>query len=174
MTTIYYAAGSLDGFIADPGHSLDWLLTRDVDGSGPMGIDTFLPGVGAMAMGATTYRWIRENLPGGWPYTVPCWVFTHHRPERPDGADVQFTAEDVADVHEQMVGAAAGQHVWIVGGGELAGQFADRGLLDELWVQWAPVTLGGGAPLLPRRLEFRYEELVRNGEFACARLSVVR
>jgi dihydrofolate reductase len=51
-----------------------------------------------------------------------------------------------------MIKAANGRNVWIVGGGELAGAFADAGLLDELILGVAPVTLGGGAPLLPRRL----------------------
>jgi len=37
-----------------------------------------------------------------------------------------------------------------VGGGELVGQFHDHGLLDELIVTIASVTLGGGSPLLPR------------------------
>ena len=40
----------------------------------------------------------------------------------------------------------------LVGGGHLVGQFADHGLLDEILLGVAPVTLGGGAPLPPRRL----------------------
>jgi hypothetical protein len=59
---------------------------------------------------------------------------------------------DVRPVHAQLVEAAAGKNVWIVGGGELAGEFHDHGLLDELIVQVTPVTLGGGAPLLPRAI----------------------
>jgi dihydrofolate reductase len=53
-----------------------------------------------------------------------------------------------------MTDAAAGKNVWLVGGGELVGQFHDHGLLDEIVVQVAPVTLGGagGAPLLPRTI----------------------
>jgi dihydrofolate reductase len=46
--------------------------------------------------------------------------------------------------------------------------------LDEVIVFIAPVTLGAGAPLLPRRLELRLEELGRNGDFAAAKYSVVR
>ena len=38
----------------------------------------------------------------------------------------------------------------------------------------APVTLGAGVLLLPRRIELRLEEAGRNGDFACARYSVVR
>ena len=84
------------------------------------------------------------------------------------------TAEDPSLVHAAMVEAAAGRDVWIVGGGDLAGQFADRGLLDEVVVAIAPVTLGGGAPLLPRRVELAVQDLARNGEFACVRYAVVR
>jgi dihydrofolate reductase len=51
-----------------------------------------------------------------------------------------------------MVAAAADRNVWIVGGGELAGQFYDDGLLDELLVQVGSVTLGSGKPLLPRAI----------------------
>jgi dihydrofolate reductase len=171
--TVYYTASSLDGFIADPENSLSWLLTRDVDSSGPMGYDAFIASVGALAMGATTYEWILDHEDGRWPYAVPCWVFTHRN--LPAGeADIRFTSADVATVHAEMAEAAGDGVVWLVGGGDLVGQFADAGLLDEVWVQYAPVTLGGGSPLLPRRMEFRLEELARNGEFACARFAVVR
>jgi dihydrofolate reductase len=51
-----------------------------------------------------------------------------------------------------MVLAAGGRNVWIVGGGELARQFYDCGLLDEMFVQVGSVTLGAGKPLLPRTI----------------------
>jgi len=90
------------------------------------------------------------------------------------GATVKFVQGDVSPVHAEMAAAAADRNLWIVGGGDLAGQFADAGLLDEVIVSVAPVTLGGGAPLLPRHLELRLEEVGRNGDFAAARYSVVR
>ncbi len=173
MTTVYYTASSVDGFVADPEDSLSWLLSRDVDGAGPMGYDAFFAGVGALCMGATTYAWVREHEQT-WPFTLPCWVFTHRDLAPPEGADVRLTSADVAQVHAEMVQAAAGRDVWVVGGGDLAGQLADRGLLDELRVQYAPVSLGAGAPLLPRRVELRLEEVDRNRDFACARYTVVR
>jgi dihydrofolate reductase len=89
-------------------------------------------------------------------------------------AQIQFTSAEVEVVHEAMAAAAGDRNIWIVGGGDLAGQFADAGLLDGVIVQIAPVTLGGGAPLLPRRIELSLEELGRNGDFACARFSAVR
>jgi dihydrofolate reductase len=179
--TQYYTATTLDGFIADPVNSLDWLFTRDQDPGGPMNYAAFIADVGAMAMGATTYEWIldhefadKDPADWKWPYEIPCWVFTHRDLPVVPGARVTFTSAEVATVHGEMAGAAGGRNIWIVGGGDLAGQFADVGLLDEVIVSIAPVTLGGGAPLLPRRIELRLDELGRNGDFVAARFSVVR
>jgi dihydrofolate reductase len=87
--------------------------------------------------------------------------------------DVRFAQGDVRAVHAAMTEAAGGKDLWVVGGGDLAGQFAEAGLLDEVIVYIAPVTLGGGAPLLPRRLDLRLEELAQNRAFACARYAVL-
>jgi dihydrofolate reductase len=159
---------------------LDWLFTRARDEEGPLNYGQFIAEVGAIAMGSTTYEWILDHEFAGkdaadwtWPYDVPCWVFTHRTLPVVPGARIEFTSAEVTSVHEEMVSAAGDRNVWIVGGGDLAGQFADAGLLDEVIVSVAPVTLGGGAPLLPRRIELRLDELERNGDFACARFSVV-
>ncbi len=171
--TQYYTATTLDGFIADSNHSLDWLFTREQDRDGPLNYSSFIAGVGALAMGANTYEWVLGHEHGNWPYEVPCWVFTH-RDLPVAHAAIELTADDVPTVHERMRAAAGDRNVWIVGGGDLAGQFAERGLLDEVIVYIAPVTLGAGAPLLSRHVELRLEELARNGDFACARYAVVR
>jgi len=173
VATQYYTASSVDGFIADPDNSLSWLLSRDIDAAGPQHYEAFIEGVGALCMGATTYQWVLDNDPGGWSYDVPCWVFTHRAFPETDH-DIRFTTTPVPEVHAAMLVAAGGRNVWVVGGGDLAGQFHDHGLLDELWVQFAPVTLGDGAPLMPRRVELDLLELDRNREFACARYRVVR
>lgn len=179
--TQYYTATALDGFIADEHHSLDWLFTRNQEPDGPQNYRAFIADVGAIAMGATTYEWVidhefRHKDPSEWkwPYDIPCWVFTHRRLTVVPDAPIEFTSDAVADVHARMVDVAGGKNVWIAGGGDLVGQFADVGLLDEVIVFIAPVTLGAGAPLLPRRLELRLEELGRNGDFAAAKYSVVR
>ena len=85
---------------------------------------------------------------GAWPYQLPAWVLTTRELPQVDG-DVRVARGDVRAVHDEMTAAAGGKDRWVVGGGDLAGQFADAGLLDELIVYVAPVTLGGGAPLLP-------------------------
>jgi dihydrofolate reductase len=174
--TVYYTATTLDGFIADPVDSLDWLFVHDIDANGPMNYDEFIAGVGAIAMGATTYEWIRARIVEGrdkWGYAVPAVVFTHRDLPTIEGADVRFTSNDVNAAHADLVAAASGKDVWVVGGGDLAGQFADAGLLDEIVAAIAPVTLGAGRPLFPRRYALRLTDLARNGAFACARYAVL-
>ena len=179
--TQYYTATTLDGFIADPKHSLDWLFTRDQDHEGLLNYAEFIAGVGAIAMGSTTYEWIiehefadKDQSEWKWPYDLPCWVFTSRPLQVVPGAQIDFVRGDVVPVHVEMVEAAGGKNVWIVGGGDLAGQFAEAGLLDEVIVYIAPVTLGAGAPLLARRVELRLEEMGQNRDFIAARYSVVR
>lgn len=156
--TQYYTATTIDGFIADEHNSLDWLF--EADSSGPDKFGPFMAGVGAIVMGATTFEWVvgHEKLVdepqkwGEWYGDRPSWVFTHRDLPKLPGADITFVQGDVRPVHEAMVAASGGKNIWVVGGGELAGSFADAGLLDDLVLGVAPVTLGAGAPVLPRRL----------------------
>jgi dihydrofolate reductase len=171
--TTYYTATSLDGFIADEANSLEWLLRQDHDQAGPLNYDAFFARIGAAVMGSTTYEWVLHHEQGRWPYQLPTWVMTTRDLPTVDG-DVRFGRGDVRAVHEAMTAAAGDGDLWVIGGGDLAGQFADAGLLDEIIVYLAPVTLGGGAPLLPRALDLHLEELARNEAFACARYTVIR
>ena len=178
--TQYYTATSIDGFIADEDNSLDWLFAVDEGQPEEVGQNPFadfFAEVGAFAMGATTYEWVMahdalQEQPLKWADyygDVPAWIFTHRDLPSIPGAKLSFVQGDVRAVHEAMVTAAHGKNIWIVGGGELAGAFADAGLLDELIVGVAPVTLGAGAPLLPRRLTSSRLALIgsqQRGQFA--------
>ena len=173
--TQYFTATSVDGYIADADNSLDWLFEVPRNGgSGAEGFGRFFAGVGAMAMGATTYEWVfaHERLDQHpekwreWYGATPTWVFTHRQLPVADG-DIRFVEGDIAPVHDEMVAAADGRNVWLVGGGELVGAFADRGLLDEILLGVQPVFLGSGAPLLPRRLtskRIRLESATQDGQ----------
>ena len=63
--TQYYTATTLDGFIADENHSLEWLFTRDQDRAGPLSYASVVADVGALAMGSTTYEWILDHAAEG-------------------------------------------------------------------------------------------------------------
>lgn len=151
MKTQYYTASSLDGYIAGPEHSLEWLLQFGTED--PTYTD-FIKDVGAIAMGSSTYEWILQHdtfadvkKPKPWPYKQPTWIFTSRSLKTVAGADIRFVEGDVRPVYQNMVEAAAGKNIWIVGGGHLAAQFHEHGLLDEFIVTIAPVILAGGAPL---------------------------
>lgn len=157
MKAVYYTATSLDGFIADPNDSLEWLF--QLEGGGDSDYPEFIARIGAIAMGSTTYEWVlnHEKMlePGNekkWPYEQPCWIFTTRDLPKVPGADIRFARGDVRPVYEEMRAAANGRDIWLVGGGELVGQFWDHGLLDEIIATIGSVTLGAGAPLLPRAI----------------------
>ncbi|MFK4113318.1 dihydrofolate reductase family protein [Microbacterium sp. NPDC006705] len=156
---IFDTASSLDGFIADGANSLSWLFA--VDGGDEPDASLLPENAGVIVEGSTTYEWVLAESdilahPERWQEfhgDRPTFVFTTRELPRPAGADVRFVSGPVSDMLARIREAAAGHDVWVVGGGDLAGQFLDAGALDQIAVSIAPVTLGGGAPLLPRRIE---------------------
>jgi dihydrofolate reductase len=161
--TVYYCATTLDGYIAETDDSIDWLTgyrgSFDDPAAEPIAgsYDRFYEGVGALVSGATTYEWVLGHTDGGrdWPYAgKPCWILSSRdlpKPSHPD-ADVRIVAAEVADLHDEMIAAAGQRDLWVVGGGNVASQFADHGLLDRVEVTVVPVVLGEGKPLFERRL----------------------
>jgi dihydrofolate reductase len=170
LKTQYFTASSLDGFIADSDNSLNWLYQFADDSSEEL--NDFFAQAGAIVMGSTTYEWLLANeiKPGSddakpWPYSQPTWVFSSRQlPPIPD-ADIRFVSGDVRPVHEAMRAAAGEKNIWLTGGGDLVGQFYDHGLLDEIIVTVASVTLGSGAPLLPRKIAFPPLKLISVKQF---------
>ena len=157
MKTQYYTATTLDGFIATEDDSLEWLFSLgDVNASS---YPEFISKVGALAMGSKTYEWMMRNadlvaaeVGSAWPYEQPTWVFTSRELPRIAGADLRFANGPVVDAFDAMRTAAGDRNLWVVGGGELAGQFYDADLLDEIIVQIGSATLGRGKPLFPRQV----------------------
>jgi dihydrofolate reductase len=146
----YYVAQSLDGYIATEDEDLSWLISTDFGPAGwRRGYEEFISGIGAIAMGSTTYEWILREMPE-WEYRgLPTWVFTRREGLAvPDEADVRFTSDPVTEVAAAMRAAAGDKDAWLMGGGELAGQFAAAGVLDGLSVCIVPSWLGGGRPTI--------------------------
>ena len=168
-TTVYYCASSLDGYIAEVDDSLDWLLNyqgtfaHEAAEPGPMseggGYERFYEGVRALVAGSATYEWILDHLDvaggGEWPYRgKPCWVLSSRELRLPEGegADVRVVDASVGELYGEMAAAAGDGVLWVLGGGGVASQFADEGLLDEVQVTVVPIVLGGGKPLFEHRL----------------------
>ncbi len=166
--TVYYGAASLDGYLATADDNLDWLLNyegtfeQEAAEPDPMseggGYERFYEGVRALVMGSVTYEWILDHLDvaggeGKWPYRgKPCWVLSSRRLRLPEGegVDVRIVDASVSELYGELAAAAGDGVLWVVGGGNVASQFADAGLLDELVVTVVPVVLGDGKPVFDR------------------------
>lgn len=163
MKTIYFAAASLDGYIADQSDSLEWLFKN-----GPTNIsfiDQFVETIGAIAMGSSTYKWLLDNSKE-WAYKVPCFVFTHQNLKVMDGADVRFVKGDIPVRHEELKKLAKGKNIWLMGGGDLVGQFYDHGLVDEMHIQTVAVFLNEGKKLFGRKTDtaFKIKDIRQRGD----------
>ncbi|NIE98320.1 dihydrofolate reductase [Acinetobacter sp. Tr-809] len=155
MKVQYFAASTLDGFIATEDDSLEWLFALgELDNSS---YPSFIANVGALVMGSATYEWILNNAEqvaaetgSPWPYTQPTWVFSSRELPLIESANIHFVQGDITPVYAEIQSIIGDKNIWIVGGGELAGQFYDANLLDELIIQIGSVTLGKGKALFPR------------------------
>ncbi|OYO02124.1 deaminase [Enemella evansiae] len=174
----YYTATTLDGYLADPDDSLDWLLSQpetpatehpDQPGGIPA-YEDLIAEIGVLVMGAATYQWVLDHLAASgedWPYSQPCFVFTH-RDLTPATDTVRLVAGEPGDFRTELERIAGGKDVWVVGGGELATRFATAGMLDELLLSIAPVTLGAGKPLFPVPFDLELVSSGRSGTFLTA------
>lgn len=173
---IYRTATSMNGYIADESDSLAWLsAVRQAEGEDEH--DVFLNDVGVIVEGSTTYEWVLRETdmlarPDQWQnfYGMrPTYVFTSCGRTAPEGADVRFRQGAVNEHLPEIRAVAGSKNIWVVGGGDLAGQFLDADALDEVVLTVAPVALTGGAPLLPRRVEsdrLILKTVTQRGQFA--------
>lgn len=140
-----YIASSLDGLIARPDGSVDWLVT----GAGPpeeFGYQGFYASIDAIVMGRGTYEACRAM--GAWPYAdKPVLVLTRRPiPDAPPGVEARdaSAAEIVAECEAKRMA-----RIWVEGGGDVIRQFMAIGRLDVLEVAVLPLVLGSGIRLFP-------------------------
>ena len=143
---VYYAAASLDGFIAMPDGRVDWLPPIEAEGE-DYGYHDFYATIDAIVMGSATYEQIQHHA--AWPYAgKPCWVFSRQRRyAKSSTADIAFTAASPDHIATEIEGQGL-KRAWIVGGGKLAASFRERGLITSYGIGIVPTILGGGIPLL--------------------------
>jgi dihydrofolate reductase len=158
---------SVDGFITGPGDGPGcglgvggerlhyWVFggpwRYDSPGRGePTGVDRAwldetMAANGAVIAGRGTYEaaghWGDQN-----PWGIPLFVITHRPAEQPPGGEFVFVG-GLADAVDQAKAAAAGKQVNVMGGADIIRQALAAGLVDELTIIVAPVTLGAGKRL---------------------------
>ncbi|WP_372620840.1 dihydrofolate reductase family protein [Falsiroseomonas sp.] len=139
-----YIATSLDGRIARPDGSVDWL-----GGGGPpeeFGYEAFYASVGAILMGRGTYDAVRGM--GDWPYAgKPTFVLTR-RPLDDAPPLVEARSGDIAAIAAELE-AQGHARIWVEGGGDVVRQMLAIGKLDVLEMAVLPLVLGSGIPLFP-------------------------
>lgn len=172
---IFDAAVTLNGYLADESHSLQWLF--NVPGAQEPDPDLLPQNVRVHVEGANTYMWMLENEqlienPQKWQEFYPgitTYVFTSRDLPIPQGADVRLVNASVAEILPHIREVAGEQNIWVLGGGELLGQFFDIDAIDTLALTVAPAALSGGAALLPRTIgseRLELSEARKAGAFA--------
>ena len=164
MRVSYYLAATLDGRIAGPGHDLGFLQTLS-GGPGTYGYEEFIKGIDGLVVGASSWEFMNDH---DWAYGErPAWLVTHNPdPPRVEGADMRVFSGDAADLVGELE-AARLERVWVIGGGNVVGQFLAVDRIDEVIITLAPTFLGRGPAVadgeFPLR-RFRLVDVNRAGE----------
>jgi len=136
-----FIAASLDGFIARPDGTFDFLSLVERAGE-DYGFAEFFATVDALVIGRNTYE-TALGFPE-WPYAGKrCVVLTHR--EAPSVHGEQFFAGEPQALLEQL--ALAGAHRVYVDGGAVIREFLSHDLIDDLTVSIIPTLLGKGISL---------------------------
>ena len=164
-TLIYYVAVSIDGFIADAdggfgdfpveGDHIPWILEHypeTVPGHlrEPVGLARTPHAVfDTVIMGRATHQVaVDEGLASGYPH-LRQYVVTHRAGELPTEDGLTASDEDPVSLVRRLKSEVSDLHIWLCGGGSLAGQLLDE--IDEFRLKVNPVLLGAGIPLVAGR-----------------------
>ena len=163
MSVFFYGCVTLDGYLADKNHGLDWL--HQTGNAEDTGYDAFYQKMDVTIMGKRTYDEIAklEDAASFYP-TTENYVFTHA-----DSLPQEEFIPVRGDVAEFVAGLGPDKNIWIIGGNTILAPLLERDMVDHLIVQVAPVLLGEGIPLFTQKegqMRFRLDEVKRYGQFA--------
>lgn len=162
MSVFFYGCVTLDGYLADKNHRLDWL--RQTGQVRETGYEDFYRKMDITLMGRRTFREIQgmENPEEIYPTTVN-YVFTHGTLEQKGFLPVTGDAADfVRSLPKE-------KNVWVIGGNTILAPLLDAGLIDGMVIQIAPVLLGAGIPLFTQKeaaMRFHLDKVSQYGQFA--------
>lgn len=163
MSVFFYGCVTLDGYLADKNHGLDWL--HQTGSAEDTGYDDFYQKMDITMMGRRTYDEIArlEDAANVYP-TTENYVFTHAG-SLPQKGFIPVSG----DVAEFVAGLGPDKNIWIIGGNTILAPLLERDMVDHLIIQIAPVLLGEGVPLFTQKegqMRFRLDEVKRYGQFA--------
>ncbi|MBE7380114.1 MAG: dihydrofolate reductase [Leptolyngbya sp. SIO1E4] len=144
-----FIATSLDGFIAKPDGSLDWLEAANatVPEGEDCGYRAFMESIDALVMGRKTYEKVLSF--GQWPYeSKPVIVLSRHPIEIPAqlAPTVSHSSESPQALCQRL--AKEGAKRLYIDGGMTIQRFLTAGLINDLTITVIPIILGSGIPLL--------------------------
>ena len=163
MSVYFYGCISIDGYLADKNHNLDWLYqTCDIEETD---YASFYDSMDIAIMGKRTFDEIAgmENIDSQYP-TTQNYVFTHAETLSARG----FTPVN-GDVIEFINQIENDKNIWLVGGNTIIAPLLDNDMVDHLIIQIAPVLLGAGIPLFSQKenlKRFYLKDVKRYGQFA--------
>ena len=163
MSVFFYGCVTLDGYLADKNHGLDWL--HQTGNAGDTDYDAFYQKMDVTIMGKRTYDEIArlEDASSVYP-TTENYVFTHAE-SLPQKGFIPVSG----DPAEFVAGLGADKNIWIIGGNTILAPLLDRDMVNHLIIQVAPVLLGAGIPLFTQKerlIRVRLDEVKQYGQFA--------
>lgn len=163
MGIFFYGCITLDGYLADKRHGLDWL--HQCGTAEDTGYEEFYSRMDITIMGKRTFREI-EGLehPEEAYSTTQNYVFTHA--DHPSQEGFRFVNGDVIEFVKRFDRT---KNIWVVGGNTILAPLLEENMVDQLIVQIAPVLLGAGIPLFTQKetlRRFHLMEARRYGQFA--------
>ena len=186
---IWHLTMSVDGFIAGPDDSMDWVVrewsdeganTRDVEVGRSSMAEDVLASAGAILGGRRWYDVAERSHDGvdgvyGGQWDGPVFVLTHRPPEGTADDRVTFVSTSLPEAVTAARAAAGGKDV-VVFGANVAHQCLAEGLLDEIAIHLAPVLLGDGVRLFGARgatpVALQQTALAASGQLTDLRFSV--
>ena len=131
-------AVSDDGFIATPDGGLDWLPQPRAEED--YGHAEFLERIDCVVMGRNAWEFVSDHDGGDYFSQFDCHVLS-----REDIVEGFWMGDGIGYIHELK--EQDGLDIWLVGGGILSGECLEAGIIDEVILTEAPLTLGEGLPL---------------------------
>lgn len=163
MSIYFYGCVTMDGYLADSQHNLQWL--HDTGTPEETSYLDFYQQMDITIMGRKTFSEIAkfENPAAFYPTTIN-YVFTHAN---------DFSEPGFIPVNEEVVNFVkqldANKNIWIVGGNTLLAPLLENNMIDHIILQIAPVLLGNGIPLFTQKEQlqrFNLIEVKQYGQFA--------